>query len=78
MAIFQLLTDKALPRVAQACIELVYYSVYFLNIKKMYFIEGFESSLKHFTIYLFFQINKKFKYFCLTFRSPLRKPFLVS
>lgn len=27
-----------------------------------------------FTIYLFFQINKKFKYVCLTFRSPLRKP----
>ena len=29
----------------------------------------------YFTIYLFFQINKKFKYFCLTFRSRLRKPF---
>ena len=24
-------------------------------------------------MYLFFQINKNFKYFCLTFRSPLRK-----
>ena len=26
----------------------------------------------YFMIYLFFQINKKFKYFCLMFRSPLR------
>ena len=37
------------------------------------FSEGFESRLKHFVIYLFFQIKKKFKNFCLTFRSPLRK-----
>ena len=32
------------------------------------------NKLLYFIIYLFFQINKKFKYFCLTFRSPLRKP----
>ena len=37
------------------------------------FSKEFESRLKHFVIYLFFQIKKKFKYFCLTFQSPLRK-----
>ena len=37
-------------------------------------VSGISYIISNFTIYLFLQINKKFKYFCLTFRSPLRKP----
>ena len=39
-----------------------------------YYMIVLKDNIRHFTIYLFFQINKKFKYFCPTFRSPLRKP----